>query len=109
MCIRDRGMGGMGGMGMGMGGGMGGMGMGGMGMGGGMPGMGGMGMGGGMGGMGMGGRMFKFARVNYHPGTGMIQTSRTGMVSTQSSVPVSKPTLSDWRRAIRLKQPLMFR
>ena len=105
-------MGGMGMGGMGMGGmGMGGMGMGGMGMGG-MGGMGGFGnQMGGMGGMGMGGMgrpgmMFSYARMNLRPQAGMthVRVGANGVVN-----PRPKPTLADWRRALRLHQPLSLK
>ncbi len=79
------------------------------GMGGGMGGMGGGmgGMGGGMGGMG-GGMMMRYSSVPYS--TGMRQrTIKTGMVK---ATPISnaryQPPLVNWRRTLRLKQPIMF-
>jgi len=94
----------MGGMGMG-GMGMGGMGMGGMGMGqmGGMGGMGGMNQ---MGGMGRPGMRFSYARMNLRPQAGMthVRVGANGVVN-----PRPKPTLADWRRALRLHQPLSLK
>ena len=89
----------MGGMGGGMG--MGGMPMGGMG--------GGMGMGGmGMGGMPMGGgMMMRYAPVTY--GTGMSTRAMTGMTTVRPKANVRyQPSLVDWRRTLRLRQPIMF-
>ena len=85
---------------------MGGMGMGGMGMGGGMGGMGGMGQMGGMGGMGRPGMMFSYARMNLRPQAGMthVRVGANGVVN-----PRTKPTLTDWRRALRLHQPLSLK
>ena len=100
------GMGGMGGMNQ-----MGGMGMGGMGQMGGMGGMnqmGGMGMGGmnQMGGMGRPGMRFSYARMNLRPQAGMthVRVGANGVVN-----PRPKPTLADWRRALRLHQPLSLK
>ena len=98
-------MGGMGGMGMGGMNQMGGMGMGGMGMGqmGGMGGMGGMNQ---MGGMGRPGMRFSYARMNLRPQAGMthVRVGANGVVN-----PRPKPTLADWRRALRLHQPLSLK
>ena len=82
---------------MGMTGGM----MGGM-----TPGMGGMGQMGGMGGMGRPGMMFSYARMNLRPQAGMthVRVGANGVVN-----PRPKPTLTDWRRALRLHQPLSLK
>ena len=84
----------MGGMTPGMGG------MGGMGQ---MGGMGGMGQ---MGGMGRPGMMFSYARMNLRPQAGMthVRVGANGVVN-----PRPKPTLTDWRRALRLHQPLSLK
>ena len=86
-------MGGMGGFGNQMGG-MGGFGnqMGGMNQ-----------MGGGMGRPGM---RFSYARMNLRPQAGMthVRVGANGVVN-----PRPKPTLADWRRALRLHQPLSLK
>ena len=75
---------------------------------GGMSGMGGMGMGGmsGMGGMGRPGMMFSYARTNLRPQAGMthVRVGANGPVN-----PRPQPTLADWRRALRLHQPLSLK
>ncbi len=80
------------------------MGMGGMG--GGMGGMNQMGMGGMGGGMGRPGMMFSYARMNLRPQAGMthVRVGANGVVN-----PRPKPTLTDWRRALRLHQPLSLK
>ena len=67
------------------------------------------GMGGGMGGMGGMGRpgmMFSYARMNLRPQAGMthVRVGANGVVN-----PRPKPTLTDWRRALRLHQPLSLK
>jgi len=75
------------------------MGMGGMGMGG----MNQMGMGGGMGRPGM---RFSYARMHLRPQAGMthVRVGANGVVN-----PRPKPTLAEWRRALRLHQPLSLK
>ena len=71
-----------------------------------MGGMGGMGQMGGMGGMGRPGMMFSYARMNLRPQAGMthVRVGANGVVN-----PRPKPTLTDWRRALRLHQPLSLK
>ena len=84
--------------------------------------MGGMGMGGmnQMGGMGMGGMnqmggmmRMRYARVNLRPGA-----VRTGMTTGMTHVrvgangpiaPRPQPTMVDWRRTVRLHQPISIK
>jgi hypothetical protein len=72
--------------------------------------MGGMGGGMDMGGMGGGEMMFKYARVNlrHNPRAGMTRTT-IGSDGVKKSTTAPKPTLTDWRRALRLHQPISIK
>jgi len=72
-----------------------------------------------MGGMGMGGNMMRmrYARVNLRPGavqTGMTTGTQTGMTHLRVGAngpiaPRPLPTMVDWRRTVRLHQPISIK